>query len=55
MTIIYNVKSPNEENLYGELKTPKRYEAFIREGAKESYERNGIQENRRRFLGRLSL
>ena len=54
MTIIYNVESPNEENLYGELKTPKRYEAFIRGGA-ESYERNGIQENRRRFLGRLSL
>jgi hypothetical protein len=37
LTIIYNVKSPNEENLYGELKTPERYEAFIREGAKESY------------------
>jgi hypothetical protein len=55
LTIIYNVKSPNEENLYGEPKTPKRYEAFIREGAKESYERNGIKANRRRFLGRLSL
>ena len=38
-----------------ELKNLKRYEVFIREGAKESYRAEWQQESRPRFLLRLSL